>query len=147
MDFVYFLGRLHVVVLHLPLGIIVAVFVLEWLARKEQYRYLAAASPFLWGATAISALVTVLFGYMHFAEGGFDGPSGSQHRTFGTIFAVLVTLVALLRSSKFASNCTVVSTDPLSAVKPNWKPTLPDVDTSTTAPVRVSTAGPSTSWM
>ena len=104
MDFVYFLGRLHVVVLHLPLGIIVAVFVLEWLARKEQYRYLAAASPFLWGATAISALITVLFGYMHFAEGGFVGSSAYQHRTFGTAFAVIATVVALLRVSSFAGN-------------------------------------------
>ena len=29
MDFVYFLGRFHVLVLHLPIGIIVALCVLE----------------------------------------------------------------------------------------------------------------------
>ena len=38
MDFLYFLGRFHVLVLHLPIGIIVAVFVLEWLARKQKYQ-------------------------------------------------------------------------------------------------------------
>jgi uncharacterized membrane protein len=104
MDFIYFLGRFHVLVLHLPIGIIVVLFVLEWLARKEKYRYLASASPFLWGAAAISALVTVLLGYMHFAEGSFTGSSAMQHRTFGTVLAVLVTAVALLRASKFASS-------------------------------------------
>ena len=46
MDAVYFLGRFHVLALHLPIGIIVALFVLEWLARRDKYRYLAAASPF-----------------------------------------------------------------------------------------------------
>jgi uncharacterized membrane protein len=104
MDFIYFLGRFHVVVLHIPLGVIVALFALEWAARKEKYQYLAAASPFLWGAAAISALITVLFGYMHFAEGGFDGPSADQHRLFGTVLAVLITAVAFLRISKFAPN-------------------------------------------
>ena len=103
MDFVYFLGRFHVLVLHLPIGMIVALFVLEYLSRKERYRYLEAASPYLWGATAISALVTVLLGFMHFAEGSFTGASGDQHRFFGTILAVIATGVAFLRVSSFAS--------------------------------------------
>jgi uncharacterized membrane protein len=103
MDFIYFLGRFHVLVLHLPIGMIVALFVLEYLSRKERWRYLDAASPYLWGATAISALVTVLLGFMHFAEGSFTGASGDQHRFFGTITAVIATGVAFLRVSSFAS--------------------------------------------
>lgn len=106
MDFIYFLGRFHVVVLHVPLGIIVALVGLEWAARKEKYAYLAGASPYLWGAAAISALVTALFGYMHFAEGGFSGSSAVNHRMFGTILAVLTTLVAFIRIGKFAPNYT-----------------------------------------
>jgi uncharacterized membrane protein len=102
MDFVYFLGRFHVLVLHLPIGMIVALFFLEFLSRKDKYRYLDAASPFLWGATAISALVTVLLGFMHFAEGAFTGPSAEQHRLFGTVVAVVATGVALLRVSSFS---------------------------------------------
>jgi len=102
MEFIYFLGRFHVLALHIPIGIIVAIFVLELLARKEKYRYLEAASPYLWTAAAVSAVVTVALGYMHFAEGGFDGPSGNQHRTFGTALAIIITVVAILRSSRFA---------------------------------------------
>lgn len=104
MEFFYFLGRFHVLALHIPIGIIVAIFVLELLARKDKYRHLEAASPFLWNAAAISAVVTVILGYMHFAEGGFEGASGAQHRTFGTALAVIITIVAVLRSSKFAPN-------------------------------------------
>jgi uncharacterized membrane protein len=102
MEFLYFLGRFHVVVLHIPIGLVVVIFFLELLARREKYRHLASASPFLWGAAAISALVTVLFGYLHFAEGAFEGASATQHRNFGTVLGVSITVVALLRTSKFA---------------------------------------------
>jgi uncharacterized membrane protein/mono/diheme cytochrome c family protein len=87
-DFVFFLGRFHVLALHLPIGIVIAAVVLDWLARRPRYAALAQASPFLWGAAAISAVFTAALGYMHFAEGGFTGPSASAHRLWGTITAV-----------------------------------------------------------
>jgi uncharacterized membrane protein len=104
MDFVYFLGRFHVLVLHLPIGIIFALFILEYLSRKQQFRYLDAASPFMWGALALTALVTVLLGFMHYAEGAFTGPSAEQHRFFGTVVAVVATGVALLRVSRLSAS-------------------------------------------
>jgi uncharacterized membrane protein len=103
MDFIFFLGRLHVLLLHLPIGIIVALFGIEWLRRKEKYRHLEAASPYLWGAMALTSILTVVLGYMHFAEGSFTGPSGSMHRLFGTIVAVLATAVAVLRLGQFGA--------------------------------------------
>jgi uncharacterized membrane protein len=102
MDFIYFLGRFHVLALHIPIGIIIAIFVLELMARKPKYRHLEAASPFLWNTAAVSAILTVILGYMHFAEGGFDSASGVQHRTFGTAVGVIIALIAVLRSSRFA---------------------------------------------
>jgi hypothetical protein len=44
-------------------------------------------SPFLWGAAALSAVLTVALGYMHAAEGGFSGPSLAAHRLSGTVVA------------------------------------------------------------
>jgi uncharacterized membrane protein len=88
----------------LPIGIIVALFLLEYLSRRERFRYLEAASPYLWAATAVSAIVTVVLGFMHFAEGSFTGPSGEQHRFYGTVVAVVAAGVALLRVSRFASS-------------------------------------------
>jgi uncharacterized membrane protein len=103
-DFIFFLGRFHVLVLHLPIGMIVALFVLEYLSRKQRYGYLVAASPYLWVATAVSAIVTVALGFMHFAEGSFTGSSGELHRFYGTVVAAVATLVALLRVGKFAAS-------------------------------------------
>ena len=104
MELIYFLGRFHVLMLHIPIGIIIAIFFLELLARKERFRHLESASPFLWVAAAASAILTVILGYMHFAEGGFVGPSAAQHRTFGTALGIIITVVAVLRASPFAAN-------------------------------------------
>lgn len=101
MDFIYFLGRFHVLVLHIPIGIVIAVFLLELLIRRDRFKHLESAAGFLWGACAVSAIVTVILGYMHFAEGGFEGSSGIQHRNFGTAVAVILSVVAALRVSKF----------------------------------------------
>jgi uncharacterized membrane protein len=87
-DFVFFLGRFHVLALHLPIGIVIAAVVLDWLARKPRYAALAQASPFLWGGAAISAVLAAVLGYMHYAEGSFTGPSGAAHRFWGTVTAL-----------------------------------------------------------
>jgi uncharacterized membrane protein len=87
-DFAFFLGRFHVLALHLPVGIVVTAVVLDGLARRQRFRELGVASPFLWGAAAVSAILTVVLGYLHFAEGGFTGASADSHRFFGTVTAV-----------------------------------------------------------
>lgn len=87
-DVAFFLGRFHVLALHLPVGIVVAAVALDWLSRRERHTALARAAPFLWGAAAVSAVLTVVLGYLHFAEGGFVGPAASAHRLYGTATAV-----------------------------------------------------------
>jgi uncharacterized membrane protein len=92
-DLIFFLGRFHVLALHLPIGIILAAVALDWTARRERYRALAAVSPFLWGAAALSAVLTVALGYLHFAEGAFTGPAATAHRFFGTTVAIVSVLI------------------------------------------------------
>jgi uncharacterized membrane protein len=92
-DFSYFLGRFHVLVLHLPIGIVVTAVVLDWVARGERRRVLARAAPFLWAITALSAVLTAVLGYLHFAEGTFTATSAAPHRLFGTTLAAYSVLV------------------------------------------------------
>lgn len=92
-DFIHFLGRFHVLALHLPIGILVVAVVLDWVTRGEPQRALARAAPFLWGATAVSAIGTAVLGYLHFSEGVFTGSSASAHRFFGTALAAYSVLV------------------------------------------------------
>jgi uncharacterized membrane protein len=76
----FFLGRFHVLLLHLPIGIVIAAVVLDWLARRPRYAPLASAAPLLWTLAAISAVLTAILGYLHFSEGSFPGPSAEAHR-------------------------------------------------------------------
>jgi uncharacterized membrane protein len=84
----FFLGRFHVLALHLPIGMVIAAVALDWLARRPRYAALAAAAPFLWGAAAVSAVLTAALGLLHFGEGGFTGPSAEAHRFWGIVTAV-----------------------------------------------------------
>lgn len=88
-EFGFFLGRFHVLALHLPIGIVIVAVVLDWLARRPRYAPLAGAAPLLWGLAALSAVLTAVLGYLHFGEGGFTGPSAEAHRLWGTITAVV----------------------------------------------------------
>ena len=61
-----------------------------------------SAAPLLWGAAAISAVLTAVLGYLHFAEGGFTGPSAEAHGLWGTVTAVAARrrLVARARAGR-----------------------------------------------
>ncbi len=93
MELIYFLGRFHVLALHIPIGVLLAVALLELLVRfAPRFAPLRAASSFLWGVAAVSAIGTVILGYMHYTEGGFDGPSVTRHMFWGTTVAVVATI-------------------------------------------------------
>ena len=97
MDWVFFFGRFHVLVLHLPIGIILAVIALEVASRRRMLQRPESAGSFLWAAAAVTSIVTVALGYMHYFEGGFAGTSATVHMIAGTSVAVLATLAWLLR--------------------------------------------------
>jgi mono/diheme cytochrome c family protein/uncharacterized membrane protein len=96
-DFVYFLGRFHVLALHLPIGILLLAVVLEALSRRERFANLRPAVSLAWLAGAISALVTVALGYMHAAEPGFTGPDVNYHRWAGTALALAAVIIWVAR--------------------------------------------------
>lgn len=89
MDILYYLGRFHVLVLHLPIGILLLAVVLEVASRRPRFAYLAPAVTAVWLLGALSAIATALLGYLHAGEGGFDGPGVSAHRLAGTSLVVL----------------------------------------------------------
>lgn len=92
-EFIYFLGRFHVLVLHLPIGILLLAVFLEVLVRRPRFQALEPSLSIVWLTGAVCAVVTVALGYLHTTEGGFDGPGVNWHRWSGsalTLFAFLV---------------------------------------------------------
>jgi uncharacterized membrane protein len=93
MDFLFFVGRFHVLVLHLPIGILLLAAVVHWLSRRQDNVRMAGALPFMWAAGALTAVITVVLGFLHFLEGGFTQPTVGIHMVTGTLVAVLAVVI------------------------------------------------------
>jgi uncharacterized membrane protein len=98
MDFVYFLGRFHVLLLHLPIGILTLAIVFELLVRFRPFRFLEPVVSWTWLAGGISGVATVILGFMHATESGFqDSPAVEAHRWAGITLTALGLLIFVLR--------------------------------------------------
>ncbi len=99
MQFIWFLGRFHVLMVHLPLGILTLAAALEILVRFRRFRFLEGALAPAWIAGAISALATVALGLMHSTEESFDDmPTVDAHGWAGMTLAAAACLTAILRT-------------------------------------------------
>jgi hypothetical protein len=98
MQSIWFLGRFHVLFVHLPLGMLTLAVALEILVRFRPFRSLEAAVAPAWIAGAISALATVALGFMHATEDSFeDMPAVETHQWAGVTLAAAACLTAILR--------------------------------------------------
>jgi Planctomycete cytochrome C/Leucine rich repeat len=98
MQFIWFLGRFHVLIVHLPLGILTLAVALEILVRFRPFRVLEDALAPAWIAGAVSALATVALGLMHATEDSFaDIPAVDAHGWAGISLAAATCLIAILR--------------------------------------------------
>ncbi|MCW2349314.1 MULTISPECIES: c-type cytochrome domain-containing protein [unclassified Sphingobium] len=92
-DFIFFLGRFHVLVLHLPIGILMLAIGLEIATRWPRFAALRPAVPATWLIGALCAFLTVTLGYMHASEPGFTGEAVNWHRWSGVLLAASALLV------------------------------------------------------
>jgi uncharacterized membrane protein len=97
MDFLYFLGRFHVLFLHLPIGIVLLAIASELAARWTRWSGADSAASLLWILGSVTAVLTVILGLLHAGEGGFDAADLGAHRAWGIAFALLTIVVTLLR--------------------------------------------------
>ena len=99
MQFIWFLGRFHVLILHLPLGILTLAVALEILVRFRPFRFLESAVAPAWIAGAISALATVALGFMHATEDSFEDMDAVEaHGWAGVTLAAVTCVIAILRT-------------------------------------------------
>ena len=97
-EIIYFLGRFHVLILHLPVGVLMLAVGMEALARwprffVQQRSPIEPAMTLIWGSGALAAVATVVLGYMHASEPGFTGAGVNHHRWAGTALAFTAVLI------------------------------------------------------
>lgn len=94
MDIIQFFGRFHVLVLHLPIGILMlaALFEIYTIYKKISRNPLINAIWF-WGA--VSAIFACILGWLLSQGGGYTADAVFIHRTFGLLTALVAVITYL----------------------------------------------------
>ncbi|MBV6640224.1 MAG: hypothetical protein KI791_05890 [Cyclobacteriaceae bacterium] len=93
-----FLGAFHPLILHIPIGALLAAFLLELIHHFRKSHALDQAIKILLGFTAVTAIIAALFGYFLSQKGGYQGVTLQIHQWSGIGVALLSTLFFLLKS-------------------------------------------------
>ena len=86
--FLTFFGRFHPLMVHLPIGFLLAALALEIFSKKKQFALLQHAVSFVLALTALSAVVTAVMGYWLSISGDYDQESVFWHKWLGIGLAV-----------------------------------------------------------
>ncbi|MDU0355125.1 hypothetical protein RS130_15540 [Paraglaciecola aquimarina] len=91
MDIIQFFGRFHVLVLHLPVGILMLSALLEiYTASKKTPRNPLLNVIWFWGA--VSAVAACILGWLLSQGEGYTADAVFIHRTFGILTAVTASI-------------------------------------------------------
>lgn len=82
-----FIGRLHMLLLHLPIGLIALLAALELLSLTKSAREATSAHRFILPIVAVSALCAACCGWVLGEAGGYDGDVLFWHRWTGMALA------------------------------------------------------------
>ena len=100
MDILQFFGRLHPLVLHLPIGILALGFLMECLAKKEKYKTLQPAIHLTLLFGMWSAVFAAVSGYLLSWEGGYEETTLNRHQYLGIATVVLTSLLYFFQKKK-----------------------------------------------
>ena len=95
-DIVLFLGHLHPLLVHLPIGLIVLLALLELFARTRRFSHANANTGLILSLTVPAILVTVLCGLMLSQAGGYQDKLLQWHKWTGIGTASACAMAALL---------------------------------------------------
>lgn len=93
-----FLGKFHPLIIHLPIGILIAAFGLELIFYKKDSDPLTKAIRFLLGFGALSAIFSSVLGYILAQQGGYENQLVSRHQWSAILFTVTVLLIFIFRN-------------------------------------------------
>jgi uncharacterized membrane protein len=93
-----FLGRFHLLAVHLPIALLVLVPVMELAGRSRHFPYLLPSADFILGAATCGAIVAGALGWCLARSSGYSGPLVTQHMWGGVCVAIAAWLCWLFRT-------------------------------------------------
>ncbi|MDZ4701986.1 MAG: c-type cytochrome domain-containing protein [Rhodothermales bacterium] len=88
-DGIVFAGRFHPLLVHMPIGLLLLAFLMEFLSRAKRFADLKPAVSFTLFLGAVSAVFTVVAGLLLAASGDYGGDDLWWHKWLGIGVAVL----------------------------------------------------------
>ena len=82
-DIILFFGRIHPLVVHLPIGFLLLAALAEFSTLWSKFQPLKPFTHFLWGFGSIGALFSVLFGYFLSLSGDYNEETLFLHQWSG----------------------------------------------------------------
>jgi uncharacterized membrane protein len=102
MDFGGFIGRFHPLVVHLPIGFLMAAAVFEYYARKRRYQKLDTAVEITLFLGAIFAILACGSGWLLANRGAYIEQSLFLHRWLGIAVAALASVAWLVKTDRLS---------------------------------------------
>jgi uncharacterized membrane protein len=101
LDIATFLGRLHPLVVHLPIGFLLLAAIFDLLSYAEKLKHLDQAVVVILLFGFLSAVVACIFGYLLSLSGEYDYTTLSNHKISGIALAVLSGILYLMSTRSF----------------------------------------------
>ena len=98
-----FLGRLHPLILHFPIVLLIAAFLFEIIGRKSENNDFLHPSEILLWTGAFTAVITAIAGYLLSLNGEYSGDSFLFHKWFGIVTSIASAGIVLLSQKQRAS--------------------------------------------
>ena len=92
-----FFGHFHVVLVHLPIGILIIACIFQWLEQKRKFTSLHIAADLAFLLGMICAIFSAITGYLLSLSGDYDEQLVNTHQWFGISVAVVSIIMYYLR--------------------------------------------------
>jgi uncharacterized membrane protein len=101
LDIALFSGRLHPLVVHLPIGFLLLATIFELFSYKEKYAHLKASVSFILLLGFISAVLACILGYILSLNGDYEAAAIDDHKNSGILLALVSGLLYVISDRTF----------------------------------------------
>jgi uncharacterized membrane protein len=95
-----FIGRLHPLLVHLPIGILLLAILFEWFPSRKKFRYLKRSVHTILLAGSFTAFFSCLTGYLLSQSGDYESDRVGWHQWMGIMLTVYSFGYTWMRSAK-----------------------------------------------
>ncbi|RDC62938.1 c-type cytochrome domain-containing protein [Adhaeribacter pallidiroseus] len=106
-NLIQFFGRLHPLIVHLPIGVLMLAIALQVLVSFSRYAHFRAFLPLLWFTGFVTAVMACVAGFLLKLSGGYDEEAVDLHQYMGIALAILTGFVFLIQSGRFPQRLSI----------------------------------------